>query len=324
MWLSIIWLLIGCALILWGANIMTDGSSAIAKRMGVSDLVIGLTVVAFGTSSPELVISFVSALNGSASLAIGNVVGSNIFNVLVIVGVTAIVSPIKVEKGIMINEIPLVILSSIALLAIGASEYLGAGAPIVSRVDGILFLLFLAIFMRYVFSQAKAPHSAEENDTVAEEAIKEMPVWKAVIFVGLGLGALVYGGDRFVAGASGIAAGLGVSQAIIGLTIVAAGTSLPELATSVVAATKGRPGIAIGNVIGSNIFNIFLVLGITSTVHPLPFQGIGVIDLLVLLGACILFWIVGWFFKERTITRVEGCLLFLCYICYTAYLIINA
>lgn len=318
--MGIIWLVVGLALILWGANMLTDGSSAIARRMGVSDLVVGLTIVAFGTSAPELVISLISGISGSAGLAIGNVVGSNIFNILVIVGATALLSPIKVDKGIMTNEIPLVILASLALFVIGSSSYLGGGAPVISRVDGILLLLFFAVFMRYVFSQAKNSNSQEGE--IKEE--KPMAIWKAIAFTLIGLGALVFGGDRFVAGASAIAAGLGVSQAVIGLTIVAAGTSLPELATSVVAAIKGRPGLAVGNVVGSCIFNIFMILGLTATITPLPFSGIGMVDLLVLLGSAILFWIVGWFFRERTITRWEGAVMVAFYVAFTAWLVSKA
>ena len=298
MLLDILLLIGGLVLILAGANFLTDGSSAIAKRYGVSDLVIGLTVVAFGTSAPELVISAMSALNDSPELAIGNVVGSNIFNVLVIIGVTAMVSPIKIGRSIMTNEIPLVILSALALLAIGNASLLdGAAANVVSRTDGILLLLFFAIFMRYTFSQAK--NSPEDGG----ETVKAMPMWKSLLWVAGGLAALVYGGDLFVASASGIASSMGVSDAVIGLTIVAAGTSLPELATSVTAAVKGKPGIALGNVIGSNIFNIFLVLGASAVIRPLPFGNIGNVDLLTMTAACLLFWIFGWFFSTRTITR---------------------
>ena len=290
--LDIVYLVLGLGLILWGANALTDGSSAIARKWGVSDLVIGLTVVAFGTSAPELTISIISALNGSAEMAIGNVVGSNIFNVLVIIGVTAMVVPIRIEKSIMTNEIPLV----------------------------IILLLFFLIFMRYTFSQARDTQGSDPSADAGAEK-KEMAIWKAVLWVVLGLGALILGGDRFVAGASGIASGLGVSEAVIGLTVVAAGTSLPELATSVTAAIKGKPGIALGNVIGSNIFNIFLVLGTSATIKPLTFGSIGNLDLMVLTGACLMFWIFGWFFRQRTITRIEGAVLALCYVAYIVVLI---
>lgn len=318
MFLNIVFLVVGLILILVGANMLTDGASSIARKWGVSDLVIGLTIVAFGTSAPELVISVLASVNGSAGLAIGNVVGSNIFNVLAIIGITALVAPIRIEKSIMTNDIPLVVLSAIALLVIGNSNILdNAPQRILNRVDGILLLLFFTIFMRYTFSQAKNGTSEEDQDIK-----KTMTPLKSVIWIVLGLAGLIFGGNWFVDGASGLASGFGVSDAVIGLTIVAAGTSLPELATSVTAAIKGKTGIAVGNVIGSNIFNIFLVLGCASTIRPLPFGSIGNYDLLTLTAACILFWIFGWFFKERTITRVEGGILTLGYIGYVLGLIL--
>lgn len=318
--MDILWLILGLGLILAGANMLTDGASALAKKWGVSDLVVGLTVVAFGTSAPELSISMVSAFQGNAPMAIGNIVGSNIFNVLVIIGVVALVRPIKIERSIMTNEIPLTVLASVALLAIASGPILGVGSErILTRVDGILLLLFFAIFMRYTFSQAHEISSpATDPVAVNAETKKIMPLWKSVVWVLGGLAALVFGGDRFVDGASGIASSLGMSDAIIGLTIVAAGTSLPELATSVAAAIKGQTGIAVGNVIGSNIFNIFLVLGITGTISPLPFGGITETDLLVMTGSALLFWLFGWKFGTRVITRGEGAFLLICYIGYIA------
>ncbi|MBD5267837.1 MAG: calcium/sodium antiporter [Bacteroides sp.] len=324
MLLDSLFLVLGLVLILVGANALTDGASAVAKRFGISDLVIGLTVVAFGTSAPELVISIVSAINGSAELAVGNVVGSNLFNTLVIIGVTAMIVPMTISRGIMINEIPLVILSSIVLLVMGNGPLLdGTSEMMITRSSGIVLLLFFAIFMRYTFSQAK---NASPDDPAQEEASQKKPMsmLKSVIWVVGGLAALIYGGDRFVAGASGIARGLGVSEAVIGLTIVAAGTSLPELATSIAAALKGKTGIALGNVIGSNIFNIFLVLGASATIRPLAFGDIGNFDLLTLVVASLLFWIFGWFFKTRTITRVEGAIMTAVYIGYVGVLIANA
>lgn len=315
-----VWLIVGLVLIIAGADWLTDGASSMAKRWGVSDLVIGLTVVAFGTSAPELSISLVSALKGSAPMAIGNVVGSNIFNVLAIIGVVALARPIRIEPSIMQNELPLAILASVALLAIGCGPELGAGTGrIVTRTDGILLILFFLIFMRYTFSQAKGISSA--SDPVGEAAARKplMPMWKSVAWVILGLGALVWGGDRFVSGASGIASLLGMSDAVIGLTIVAAGTSLPELATSLTAALKGNTGIAVGNVIGSCIFNIFFVLGLTGVVTPLPFGGIGETDLLVMTGAALLFWLFGWRFGRREIKRWEGGVMLACYVAYVAF-----
>lgn len=307
----------GLALILVGANALTDGAAAVAKRFQISDLVIGLTIVAFGTSAPELVISVMAALGGSADMAIGNVVGSNVFNVLMIIGITALVMPIKVGQGTLSKEIPLVILASFALAFLGNDVLLdGDTANIISRIDGLILLCFFLIFMRYTFAIARNGGDEEEG-----EKIKEMPIWKSALFIVGGLAGLVFGGQFFVDGASGIASALGVSESTIGLTIVAGGTSLPELATSVTAALKKNSGIAIGNAIGSNLFNIFFVLGCSATISPLPMGGINNIDMLVLIGSAILFWLVGWFFKKRTITRVEGALLVVCYIAYTAFLI---
>lgn len=314
--MDIVWLIVGLILILAGANWLTDGASAIAKKWGVSDLIIGLTVVAFGTSTPELSIGIISALKGSAPLAIGNVVGSNIFNIFVIIGIVALIHPIQIQKSILNTQIPLVILSSLALLAIGCGSVLGVpGAPEIIRPEGILLFLFFLIFMRYTFSQAK---SGSSEDPSAQQVSSQpvMNIWKAIGLVILGLGALIFGGDRFVAGASGIASYLGMSEALIGLTIVAAGSSLPELATSIISALKGKTGIAVGNVIGSNIFNIFMVLGITATIYPLPFGGIGIADLLVMTVASILFWIFGRQFGDKVIDRWEGGVLVACYLGY--------
>lgn len=322
--LNIVYLSIGLALILWGANGLTDGAAAIAKKWGVSDLVIGLTVVAFGTSAPELTISVISALNGSAEMAIGNVVGSNIFNVLVIIGVTALFTPIKIERSIMTNEIPLVVLSALVLLTMGNGPLLDSSSTaVISRSDGIILLFFFLIFMRYTFSQAKNSEKLNPTDEDVSTVKDGMKMWKASLLVILGLAALIIGGDRFVAGASGIASGLGVSDAVIALTIVSAGTSLPELATSVTAALKGKTGMALGNVIGSNIYNIFLVLGCSASIRRLPFGDITNVDLGVLTGGCLLFWLFGWFFHIRTITRIEGALLVLTYVAYVAYLVIS-
>jgi len=337
MLIAIVWLVVGLGLILWGANALTDGASTVASRLGVSNLVIGLTVVACGTSTPELVISIISGLNGSAPMAIGNVVGSNIFNILAIIGVTALVRPIKVERSVMTTELPIVILTSVVIWVLGNSSWInGTGENIISRTDGIFLLIAFGLFMRHTFAMARAsqcpepesaktsgPASAAAETSPDGETAKLMPVWRAILWIVLGLAALVFGGDRFVFGASAIAIRAGLSEAVVGLTIVAIGTSLPELATSVVAAAKGKPGLAVGNVIGSNIFNIFFVLGVTATITPLPFNGIDNMDLGTLLIASALFWIFGRVYKERTITRSEGLVLTLCYIAYMAALLLR-
>ena len=325
MLVNTLYLIIGLLLILWGANALTDGASAIAKKWGVSDLIIGLTVVAFGTSAPELTISIISAINGNAGMAIGNVVGSNIFNVLVIVGITAMFRPIRIEKSIMTNDIPFVVLSALILLVIGNSPFFDKGSLAeISRTDGIILLFFFLIFLRYTFTQVKpAEIQVSTVEVPSGKTENGMKLWKAILWVILGLVCLIFGGDRFVTGASGIASGLGVSDAVIGLTIVAAGTSLPELATSVTAAIKGKTGIALGNVIGSNIYNIFLVLGCSATITPLPFGDITNIDLMVLAGGCLLFWIFGWIIGNRTITQVEGAILNASYVTYITFLLLS-
>lgn len=313
--------IVGLALIVYGAEYLTDGASSLGRRMGLSELVTGLTIVAFGTSAPELAISVTGAATGKCGIAVGNVMGSNIFNTLLIVGVVALVRPIKVNKGIMTKEIPMCVLSALALCAVGYSRILDGTAAVMSRVDGILFLLIFVMFMRYVVSKGAEQSECESNATVPGKKIPG--VWRSLLYVVGGLAALVYGGDLFVDSASSIAAGFGVSDVVIGLTIVAAGTSLPELATSVVAARKGNTGIAVGNVIGSNIFNILLVLGCSSLVSELPFDGIGNVDLFMLLVSAIMFWVFGWLIKRHTITRGEGLVMTLCYVGYITYLVMT-
>ena len=320
--MSIVWLVIGLVLILGGANFLTDGASAVAKRLGVSDLMIGLTVVALGTSTPELSISITSALQGNAALAVGNVIGSNIANILLIIGLTAMIRPIHVGRSIMTNEIPMVVLVALLVWVMGNSQWLDGGVNMVTRVEGIMLLVFFLLFMRYTFASAKreedaAPASAgNAADSTAPSAPKPMPIWRSAIYIVGGLAALIFGGDKFVDGAVDIARMLGVSDMVIGLTIVAIGTSLPELATSVVAAVKGNGDLAVGNVIGSNIMNVVLILGATAVITPLPFAGVTQLDLGVLVGSSLLFWASGWLFGHRVIKRWEGALMLLCYAAY--------
>ena len=318
MLINLISLIGGLVCILLGANFLTDGAASVAKRFNISDLVIGLTIVAFGTSAPELVISIMSSLQGSAEMAIGNVVGSNIFNVLMIIGCTALVLPMQVGKGIMSKEIPLVILSALVLACFANDQLLdGDSTNVISRIDGLVLLGFFLIFMRYTFSMAKNGGGEGEE----EQKVKELSLVLSTLYIILGLNGLIWGGQWFVDGASAVAKAMGVSESIIGLTLVAGGTSLPELATSITAALKKNPGIAIGNVIGSNLFNIFFVLGCSASIAPLPMGNINNVDILVLIGSGLLFWFVGWFFKTRTITRIEGAIMVLCYIAYMAFLI---
>lgn len=328
--MNILFLIGGLILILLGANGLTDGSASVAKRFRIPPIVIGLTIVAFGTSAPELTVSVASALKGSADIAIGNVVGSNIFNTLMIVGCTALFAPIVITRNTLRKEIPLCILSSVVLLVCANDVFLDkASENILNRVDGLLLLCFFAIFMGYTFAIARTPSTPATDDTqqpahaAEEDEIKLLPWWKSTLYILGGLAALIYGGQLFVNGATGIARNLGVSESIIGLTLVAAGTSLPELATSIVAALKKNPEIAIGNVIGSNLFNIFFVLGCSASITPLRLSGITNFDLFTLVGSCILLWFFGLFFAKRTITRIEGSIMILCYVAYTVVLIYN-
>lgn len=319
--MDILFLIGGLLLILLGANGLTDGAASVAKRFRIPNIVIGLTIVAFGTSAPELTVSVSSALKGSADIAIGNVVGSNIFNTLMIVGCTALFAPIVVGRNTLQKEIPLCILASIVLLICANGVFLdGAKENVLDRTDGLLLLCFFAIFISYTFAIASRNPEEAAKDT---EEIKQLPIWRSTLYILGGLGALIAGGSFFVDGACGIARSLGVSESVIGLTLVAGGTSLPELATSIVAALKKNPEIAIGNAIGSNLFNIFFVLGCSASITPLPLAGITNFDLWTLVGSGILLWLFGVFFAKRTITRIEGSILILCYIAYTTVLIYN-
>ena len=326
--MNILLLIGGLILILLGANGLTDGAASVAKRFRIPPIVIGLTIVAFGTSAPELTVSVSSALKGSADIAIGNDLGSNIFNTLMIVGCTALFAPIVITRNTLRKEIPLCILSSIVLLICANDVFLDkAPENILNRVDGLLLLCFFVIFMGYTFAIASKPVTTEqqaEHPVIEEETeIKSLPWWQSILYIIGGLAALIYGGQLFVDGATGIARNLGVSESIIGLTLVAGGTSLPELATSIVAALKKNPEIAIGNVIGSNLFNIFFVLGCSASITPLHLSGITNFDLFTLVGSGILLWLFGLFFAKRTITRIEGGIMILCYVAYTVVLIYN-
>ena len=318
-WISMIFVVIGLVLILVGANALTDGAAAVAKRFRISNLVIGLTIVAFGTSAPELTVSVLSAFKGSPDLAMGNVVGSNIFNVLLILGCTAAIVPLHVPKSTITKEVPLCILASFVLFFVAGDVWIdGATENVLSRIDGLVLLSFFAIFFAYTLAIAR---NTEDDD---EESIKSMPVWRSALYIVGGLAGLIYGGQFFVDGSSAIARQLGVRESTIGLTLVAGGTSLPELATSVVAALKKNPQMAIGNVVGSNLFNVFFVLGCAATIHPLHVSGITLVDYGVMIGSAVLLLIFGQFFKQRTITRWEGAFLSLCFVAYTAYLVANA
>lgn len=316
--MSYVLLISGLVLLILGSNWMVDGASSLARRLNISDLVIGLTVVAFGTSSPELAVNLIASFNGNTDIAIGNVLGSNIFNILVILGITAIVMPVSVKNNTVWKEIPFSLLA-IIVVAFMANDVMIDGYPNneISRADGFVLLGFFSIFMAYTFVLAK------QSGPLMEPTRKIYPLPLATAMIVFGLAGLVIGGQFLVDGAVDIATRMGVSESVIGLTIVAAGTSMPELATSVVAAIKKNSEIAIGNVVGSNIFNLFLILGTSASIKPLQFNDHSNIDILVVIIASILMFMFVFTGKGRKIGRKEGIVLFLAYIGYTVHLLMN-
>ncbi len=315
--MDIVLLIVGFVLILGGANFMTDGSAAFAKRLGVSDFVIGLTIVSIGTSAPEFIVSLLAAVEGAPSMSIGNIVGSNIFNILIIIGVVAILRPIIVPRSVLTGDALWMLISSLAILIVGLAPELGAGPRILTRVAALLFVLFFMLFLQNALS--KPAVASSEGDT----QIKQLPLWRSLLYLLGGLIILVLGGEWFVDGAIGVARSLGWSEALIGLTILAVGTSLPELAASVTAALKGMSGLSVGTVIGSCIFNVFFVLGCAGAIAPMEFGKIGPVDLLVLLVASVLFLVFGFLFGKKVIKRWEGIVMVIVYLAYLVYLYAN-
>ena len=308
-------LVISLAGIVFGADYLVAGAVSIARKFKVSDFVIGAAIVGVGTSMPELVVSFIGAIQGNADVAIGNVVGSNIFNILGILGITAIFFPIAVNKDNMKFEMPLCIGVSI-LLTILVFNFFNGNVPIISRVDGLVLLLCFALFMWYSFYRDCKQNTSGPEQTVTQE--EKTPLWLAVVKVLGGLAVLITSCDFFVDNAVLIAKSFGVNDAFISLTLIACGTSLPELAASVAAALKKNTQLALGNIIGSNIFNITLILGLSSQVMPLNSSGITAVDYAVMIGAAIATVILGW---KGKIGRLSGTLLFISFIAYTWYLL---
>lgn len=310
MLLNTVFIVLGIILVLWGADRMTEGSVALAERFNVSQLTIGLTIVAMGTSLPEFCVSLVSALKGTPDLAVGNIVGSNIFNALLIVGVAAMVTPISITLTTVRKDIPFALVASVLLMMMCFDGK-------ISRLNGAILLAMFAIFMVITFKTAGQDPQTQNDDKPAK---KPMKLWLCVVFIIAGLGALILGSELFVNGATKVATLLGVSQAVIGLTIVAGGTSLPELATSVVAARKGNSGIAIGNVLGSNVFNILFILGVTGVISPMHMQGITMMDLSVMVTAMIMLWLFS--YTKLTLERWEGAVLTATFLIYLGYLLV--
>ena len=308
----------GLVLILLGANYLVEGSSAIARKFGISEFIIGLTIVGIGTSSPEMVVSFLASLQGKADMAIGNIIGSNIFNTLLILGVTALISPLTITKSNIKKDIPMNIFATILLIVFGLHATLfGLGTDTLSRYDGAILL---AVFIWYLVSSFRNKSSIEED---GQEIIKDSPFWLTFIMIAGGLAGLIIGGRLFVNSASELARIFGVSDKFIAITVMAGGTSMPELATCVVAALKGKGQLALGNILGSNISNILLILGGSALINPLSFSGITAVDVSTLLASALFILLSAWTFKKKKLARVEGAILLLGEAAYLWYLISN-
>ena len=333
--LEILLIVIGIAVVLWGADRFTDGACGLARRLKVSELVIGLTVVALGTSLPEFMVSFMSVLRGSSDMSVGNILGSNIFNILVIIGASAMMQTMKVEKSLLRRDIPICLAASVLLCVFsltpalsngeGASassilpSFGGGGRGYIARWEG---LVLTAFFCAYLYMAYRIAMKDRRSQTTSEpSAGGEKSLWWYFLLILVGMAALVIGGRVLVDNAAAVAREWGVSESVIGMTILAAGTSLPEFATSVIAARKGSLGLAFGNAIGSNIFNIAFVIGTCSSIVPMEVTEITQLDWLMLVGSCILVWIVA--FTRRELRRWEGVLLVLCYLTYLVSLLLK-
>lgn len=315
--LSFVMLVIGFVLLVWGADKFVEGASALARKMGVSPLLVGLTIVAFGTSMPELAVSVTAALRGANEIAVGNVVGSNIFNLLVVAGLSAVICPLVMDKMLLRRDWPLSIFAAVLLLAAIAPDH------VIARWEGaVLLIIFAVILSRQIKAALNdraqlAAAEAEAAEEAAEMTKSPVMIWVNIV---LGLACIVLGGQLAVNGATGIARMFGLSETLIGLTIVAIGTSLPELVTSIVAARKGQNEIAMGNVIGSNLFNILLILGVSAVITPIPVQATSITDCLFLIAISVVFYLPA---RKGKLGRLPGTVMAAMYVAYTAYLIMR-
>ena len=318
--IQILLLIVGLALILFGANWLVDGSTSIARKTGMSEFVIGLTIVGIGTSTPEMVVSFIAAFQGQSELALGNVIGSNIFNILMILGVTTLISPITMSKDNRVKDIPLNILVTGGLMLIWLTHsVLGVGVNEISRIEGGIMLAAFAFYLWMMFRSGNGAEEAQQ-----EEETKTFPNWLSVLMILGGLGGLIIGGRFFVNSATAIAQYLNLSEKFIAITIMAAGTSLPELATCIVAARKGRNQMVLGNVIGSNIANILLIVGGAALISPLSLTSIAWVDFAVLMAAGLVLLMSAYTIKRDRIDRREGMLFILIEVAYMVWLFLNA
>lgn len=323
--MDIFLLILGLALILGGANFLTDGSAALAQRFRVPEFIVGLTIVAVGTSTPELVVSVLSAAAGNSDVAIGNIVGSNIFNVFLILGVCALIAPLPLTGGNIRRDLPFLTAVSVLLLLLTSDRLLGLGeVDAIGRIDGIVMLLLYIALIRYTIRTERrtaALATQATQTTQTEKPQRSRSLWLIVVMIAGGLAGLIFGGELFLDSATAIARALGVSESVIAITLVAGGTSLPELASSVVSLLKGKSEMALGNVIGSNIANILLILGLSATIHPLTLGGITRIDLLTVLLSSVLLFVTAFTFRRKAVDRWEGAIFLVFYALYIGYLV---
>ncbi|WP_337439278.1 calcium/sodium antiporter [Alistipes sp.] len=320
--MDIFLLILGLALILGGANFLTDGSAALAQRFRVPEFIVGLTIVAVGTSTPELVVSVLSAAAGNSDVAIGNIVGSNIFNVFLILGVCALIAPLPLTGGNIRRDLPFLTAVSVLLLLLTSDRLLGLGEmDAIGRIDGIVMLLLYIALIRYTIRAERRTAAQATQTTQTEKPQRSRSLWLIVVMIAGGLAGLIFGGELFLDSATAIARALGVSESVIAITLVAGGTSLPELASSVVSLLKGKSEMALGNVIGSNIANILLILGLSATIHPLTLGGITRIDLLTVLLSSVLLFVTAFTFRRKAVDRWEGAIFLVIYALYIGYLV---
>lgn len=318
MFLDILFIVIGLVMILVGSDWLVDGASGVARRYGISEFVIGMTIVGIGTSMPELVSSVFSAVGGHGDMALGNVTGSNVCNVLLILGVTALISPLGFTRGNIRKDIPFAVIVSLLLIVLLYNGFgLLGDAWGISLIDGILLLLLFVFFMVDSFRSSKD----RVGDDVSDE--ESMPMGKALLFIVLGLMGLVFGGRFFVDHTVNVAERFQVSEAFISITLMALGTSLPELATCVVAALKGKNQLALGNIIGSNVFNILLIIGVSAVISPFEIQSISTVDMVMTLVPVLMLWLAAFTFKRYRLDRIEGGIFLLAYFGYITYLAVN-
>lgn len=313
----IVFLIVGFVLLIKGADLFVDGACALSEKMKIPAYLIGLTVVAFGTSLPEAAVSITASISGSNEIAIGNVIGSNIFNTLVVLGASALFAPVAVKKNLIRRDFPFCILITVLMLALMLT--MGGGEIGISRVGGIILLAAFVLFMTYSIISGKKEAAAEQTPT--QKAEKEISLVKCLVYIIIGVAGVIAGGQLTVKGATMMAQAFGMSETVIGLTVVAIGTSLPELVTSVVASRKKKNDIAVGNVIGSNVFNILFILGMSAAISPIKTAFTSVIDACVLIAVCVVTYIIGATMKK--INRPAGVLMILLYAAYTAYLLIR-